>query len=150
MKSCRVIVNVEAAIFKDGCYLLVIRGEKEDHAPGTLALVGGKVELREDPHQHDILENTLRREILEEVVIEIEDEMQYIESASFLTDSGEPAVDIVFLCKYQSGIPCIGDKEEVAGLHWMAPEDILESANMPEWTRGSIEKAEKKRIELGW
>jgi 8-oxo-dGTP diphosphatase len=150
MKPYRVIVNVEAAIFKEGQYLIIVRGEQEDHAPGALTLVGGKVELFEDPTQDDVLENTLHREILEEVTIEIEDEMEYIESVSFLTDSGDPAVDIVFLCKYKKGTPSIGDEEEVAGLHWMTAEEIIHSSKIPEWTRRSIAKAEKKRIELGW
>ncbi len=150
MDSYKLIVNVEGVIFKDGRYLLVVRGEQEDHAPGDHALVGGKVELFENPNQDDVLENTLRREILEEVTIEIEDDMEYIESGSFLTDAGDPVVDVVFLCKYKSGTPGIGDEEEVAGLLWMTAHEIIHSSKVPEWTRRSIEKAEKKRIELGW
>ena len=150
MDSCRVIVNVEGGIFKDGRYLLVTRGEQESHAPGILSLVGVKVELFENPNQHDVLENTLRREILEEVTIEIENKMEYIESVAFLADSGEPVVDVVFLCKYKKGTPSIGDKVEVAGTHWMTPEEILNSSLVPEWTRRSIEKAEEKRCGLGW
>ncbi len=150
MERYKVIVIVEGAIFKDGRYLLVVRGEQEDHAPGILALVGGKVEVFEDPAQDNVLENTLRREILEEVTIEIEDEMAYVESDAFPTDAGDPVVDVIFLCKYKSGTPSIGDEEEVAGLNWMTAQEIIHSTKIPEWTRRSIEKAEKKRIELGW
>lgn len=150
MDSYKVIVNIEGAILKDGRYLLVVRGEQKDHAPGALTLVGGKVELFQNPNQDDVLENTLRREIMEEVTIEIEDEMEYVESVGFATDSGEPVVDVIFLCKYRSGTPGIGDKKEVAALHWMTPQEIIKSMKVPEWTRRSIEKAEKKRIELGW
>jgi 8-oxo-dGTP diphosphatase len=150
MDSYKAIVNVEGAIFRDGHYLLVVRGEKEDHAPGALTLVGGKIEFFQNPNQDNVLENTLRREILEEVTIEIEDKMEYIESGSFLTDAGDPVVDLVFLCKYKSGTPSIGDEEEVAGLRWMTAEEVVQSSEIPEWTRRSIEKAEKKRVELGW
>jgi 8-oxo-dGTP diphosphatase len=150
MDSYKVIVNIEGAIFKDGRYLLVVRGEKEDHAPGALTLVGGKVELFEDPIQDDVLENTLRREILEEVTIDVEDDMAYIESASFLTDAGDLVVDLVFLCKYKGGTPSIGDEEEVDGLRWMTAQEIVHSSEIPDWTRRSIEKAENKRVELGW
>lgn len=39
------IVNVEATIFNEGNKWLVIkRSEKEEHAPGELSLVGGKVD----------------------------------------------------------------------------------------------------------
>lgn len=150
MELYRCIVNVEGAIFNDGRYLLVVRGEAESHAPGALTLIGGKVELFENPDQDDILENTLRREILEEVTIEIEDEMEYIDSVAFSTDDGYPVVDVVFLCKYRGGTPSIGDADEVASLHWMSPQEIIRSSEVPEWTRRSILNAEKKRIELGW
>ena len=40
------IVNTEAAIYRDGSYLLCRRSEKEEHAPGGLALIGGKVEWK--------------------------------------------------------------------------------------------------------
>jgi 8-oxo-dGTP diphosphatase len=150
MDSYRHIVNVEGAIFKEGRYLLVVRGEAESHAPGALTLVGGKVEFFGNPDQDDILETTLRREILEEVTVEIEDEMEYIESVAFSTDDGFPVVDVVFLCKYRSGTPSIGDAGEVGSMHWMTPQEVILSSDVPEWTRRSIEKADEKRIELGW
>ena len=37
------IVNVEGAIYKDEKWLLIRRSEMEEHAGGTLSLVGGKV-----------------------------------------------------------------------------------------------------------
>ena len=39
------IVNVEGAIHRDGKWLLILRSEKEEHAGGTLSLVGGKCEI---------------------------------------------------------------------------------------------------------
>ena len=39
------IVNVEGAIVRDGRFLMAVRSEQEAHAPGTLALVGGKVDV---------------------------------------------------------------------------------------------------------
>ena len=59
------IVNIEGAIYKDGKWLIVRRSDKEDHAPGTLALVGGKVD--QEGNTTDILERTLIREVEEEV-----------------------------------------------------------------------------------
>jgi len=117
------VVNVEAAILRDGRYLMIVRGEQESHAPGVLTLVGGKVENAGDVD--DVLEETLRREIKEEVAVEIEDEVAYIESKAFVADDGEPVIDIVFLCRYKSGTPTIADPGEVAALQWMAPEQIL-------------------------
>lgn len=40
------IVNVEAAICKEDKWLVITRSTKEEHAGGTLALVGAKWRLR--------------------------------------------------------------------------------------------------------
>ncbi|GIH22176.1 hypothetical protein Aph01nite_04860 [Acrocarpospora phusangensis] len=39
------VVNIEVFLERDGRWLLIRRGEKEAHAPGTLAGIGGKVEI---------------------------------------------------------------------------------------------------------
>ncbi len=64
------IVNTEAAIYREGRYLLCRRSEKEEHAPGGLALIGGKVEM--EGVTSDILERTIAREVEEEVGLVIE------------------------------------------------------------------------------
>ncbi|WP_429699420.1 hypothetical protein [Alteribacter keqinensis] len=55
------IVNVEAAIYRAGKWLVIKRGKEESHAAGTLALVGGKA-LNEGAAS-DILESTIKREV---------------------------------------------------------------------------------------
>lgn len=72
----RDIVNVEAAIVRDGRYLMIVWGEEESHAPGTLSIPGGKVE--DAGLIGNVLEETLRREI----------GLIYIESKPFITDDG--------------------------------------------------------------
>lgn len=99
MIADKYIVNVEGAIVKDGRYLMVVRGE-EEYAPGGLNFPGGKVEGA--GNIDDILEETLRREIAEEVDLEVHDEMAYVRSSAFVAE-GEPVVDVVFLCRWKSG-----------------------------------------------
>ena len=65
MSSERYIVNVEAAVVDRGRYLLAVRGMGEGHAAGAVSLIGGKVEGPEV--SDDVLEETLRREVEEEV-----------------------------------------------------------------------------------
>jgi len=137
------IVNVEAAIYKDGRYLMIVRGQEESHAPGGLALVGGKVENA--GNSSGILEATLRREVREEVAVELEDEIVYLESNAFVADGGEPVVDVVFFCRYASGTPAIADPGEVAAIRWMTPAEILAHPEIPPWTRQSIQRAEQVR-----
>jgi len=121
---------------------MIVRGEDETHAPGALSFVGGKVEDAEVAA--DILEVTLRREILEEVGLEVDNQMEYLYSSAFVTDAGEPVVDIVFLCRYKSGTPKIFDKGEVAAIHWMTAEDLLADDSIPPWIKRSVQSAEQK------
>jgi len=146
MSIIQYIVNVEGAIVRDGRYLLVIRGAGESHAAGMLSLVGGKVEdaLRED----NVLENTLKREILEEIGVTVSD-MIYVHSNAFVAE-GDPVVDVVFLCKWSAGEPTIADPAEVADIRWLSANEILTNPDTPDWTRNSIRRAEKMRNMLGW
>ncbi len=149
MNSIWYIVNVEGVVVRstDGRYLMITRGAGESYLPGVLTLPGGKVE---DAGSADaILEETLRREIREEVSVEVCDEMVYVESKSFVAE-GDPVVDVVFLCRYHSGEAGVGDPDEVAAVHWMTADEIIQHPKTPLWTRQSIKLAEKKRIEKGW
>ena len=136
------IVNVEGAILRGKRYLMILRGEEESHAAGTLSMPGGKVELNEIGD--DVLEVALRREIGEEVGLEVSN-IRYLESKSFVADDGESVVDIVFLCACEEGEPTIGDPEEVAEVHWLSAQEVYDHPKTPPWIRQSIEKAEAVR-----
>lgn len=135
------LVNVEAAIFnEDGKWLVVERSQTEPHAAGMMAWVGGKVE--DTGRISNILETSLKREVLEEVGIEIE-VLQYIESASFTTDDKREAVNVVFLCKHKSGEAKPNDPDEVAQVYWITAKEIEENKNTPPWMQQSLKKAVK-------
>jgi 8-oxo-dGTP diphosphatase len=142
------IVNVEGAVVRDGRYLMVVRGEQESHAPGVLSLPGGKVENADGTE--NVLEGTLRREIEEEVGIQIWPDMAYVESKAFVADDGEPVIDVVFVCRYKSGRAVAADPGEVAAIRWMTARQVLEHPKAPPWTRQSVELAEKRRVAKGW
>jgi 8-oxo-dGTP pyrophosphatase MutT (NUDIX family) len=146
MLADRYIVNVEGAIAKDDRFLMVVRGE-EEFAPGGLNFPGGKVEGAEGGD--DILEETLRREIAEEVGLEVEDEMVYLRSSAFLAE-GDPVVDVVFFCRWKSGTALAADLAEVAAVHWLTAEEAVAHPETPPWTRLSLELAEKARLARGW
>jgi 8-oxo-dGTP diphosphatase len=146
MIADRYIVNVEGAVTKDGRYLMVVRGE-EEYAPGGLNFPGGKVEGLENAD--DVLEETLRREITEEVGLEVEDEMAYLRSSAFLAE-GDPVVDVVFLCRWKSGTARTVDPAEVAAVRWMTADEAIGHPDTPPWARLSLELAEELRMARGW
>lgn len=134
------IVNVEGAIFKKNKWLIVERSKKEEHAGGLLSLVGGKVDIEGDSKH--ILERTVKREILEEIGVEIKDNLRYLHSTSFMTDSGENVVDIVFLCEYESGEAFVKSPDEVEDVMWMSAEEIMNHPKAPIYLKESIKCAE--------
>ena len=146
MIADKYIVNVEGAIVRDGCYLMVVRGE-EEYAPGGLSFPGGKVEGADNAD--DVLEETLRREIAEEVGLEVHDEMAYLRSSAFLAE-GDPVVDVVFLCRWKSGEARAADPAEVAAVRWMTAAEAIAHPETPPWTQLALKLAEKVRIERGW
>jgi NADH pyrophosphatase NudC (nudix superfamily) len=134
------IVNVEGAIIKNNKWLIIERSKKEEHAGGLLSLVGGKVEI--EGNSKDILERTVKREIVEEVGIEVKDNIKYVHSTSFVTDLGENVVDIVFLCEYDSGEEFAKSPDEVEDVMWMSTEEIINHPNAPIYLKESIKSAE--------
>lgn len=134
------IVNVEGAIYKNAKWLLIRRSEKEEHSGGGLSLVGGKVE--KDEIKTNILEETLKREVAEEVGIEVLN-LRYVNSSLFETDTGLTVIDIVFLCEHQSGEPYAKCRDEVSDVFWMSTQEILDEADIPVYLKENIKLADK-------
>jgi 8-oxo-dGTP diphosphatase len=134
------VVNVEGAIHRNGKWLLIRRSEKEEHAGGMLSLVGGKCEI--EGFSNDILERTLIREVFEEVGTKVID-LKYVNSSSFVTQAGTNVIDIVFLCRLESGEPYAKSTEEVDNVLWMDTSEILRHQELPEYLKKNIKLSEK-------
>ena len=132
-------VVVEGVIPKDGRWLLIKRSMQEEHEPGAISLVGGRVETT--GFSHDVLEQSLKREVMEEINASIQEKMQYLWSSCITTEKGEQIVTVVFLCTYESGEIRIGEEEEVADILYMDTDAILESEDIPEYVKKSIQLA---------
>ncbi|MBD0384913.1 NUDIX hydrolase [Paenibacillus sedimenti] len=137
------IVNVEGAIYCEEKWLIIKRSNKEEHAGGTLSLVGGKVDIEENTL--DTLERTVRREIFEEVGIEIKENIHFLYSSSFVSDSGLNVINVVFLCEYGKGTAHSKSPDEVEEVYWLTYEEVLAHSNTPPWTKESIKRAEDQR-----
>nr|WP_163582854.1 NUDIX domain-containing protein [Gracilibacillus saliphilus] len=105
-----------------------------------LSLVGGKVDI--EGNSADILERTVKREILEEVGVKVKDSLAYVHNTSFVIDTGENLVDIVFLCEYESGEAFPKSSDEVEKMLWLTTEEILNHPNSPIYLKESIKHSE--------
>ena len=124
------IVNVEGIVKKGDYLLTVMRSEAEEHASGTLSFIGGKVEFTD--RESEVVEKTLKREIMEEVGVEVAN-LRFITSTGFTSDNGASVVNLVFLCDWASGTPRAIDLEEVASVHWMTVDEIRTHEKTPPW-----------------
>jgi len=137
------VVNVEGAILKDDKWLIIRRSDQEEVAAGMLALVGGKVDADED--NAEVLEMSLKREILEEVNVIVEDKMHYVMSSQFTTNDGTHVVDVVFLCRYKSGQASCHSQEEVSQVMWFTTGEVLSHSSTPAWLKNQIKRCEEVR-----
>jgi len=112
------VVFVEAWVKKDNKYLLAKRSSKDDQAAGKWAVPGGKIEMELGSN---IVENSLKREVQEEVGIEVDD-FHFLASRSFIRSSGHHVVALSFIADYKSGeaMP-LEDQDEI---RWVTIEEM--------------------------
>ena len=142
--SASFVVNTQCAVVRNGRYLMIVRGEREMHAPGERGFPGGKVEVADGPDR--ILESAVRREVLEETGITVSSELRYIRSVAFTMTNGTAVVDVLFLGEHLTGEPHIAAPDEVAEIRWMTAGDILSDERTPPWLRHSIGQVETVRL----
>ena len=103
-------VAITAIIVKDGKYLITRRSLNKKRFPGMWTVPGGKMEtddylkLPKDTefYWYNVLERTLRREIKEEVGIDI-DNIEYVTSLATVHADGSPSLVISCMADYVSG-----------------------------------------------
>lgn len=144
----RYVVNVDAAVYRlrdgDPEYLLIERGAGEEHAPGTLGLPGGTMETApDDPAGAGAIDSTVRRELREEVAVEVGD-VSVVTSGVFESDTGDPCLNVVCLGEHVTGDPSPAASDEVASVGWYTLNRIA-GDDVPGFTRGHVESAENAR-----
>ncbi|ELZ74813.1 mutT/NUDIX family protein [Haloferax larsenii JCM 13917] len=143
MNQYAYVVNVEGAVVRDGTYLLIERAAEEEHAAGMLAFPGGKVE--QPPGHSAPIESTARREIDEEVGVEV-GSVEYVHSRTFEA-VGTQCINVVTLCEYEGGEAHARAPDEVAAVHWLSPEEIRDHDDAPEYLKEDVERIEAYRDE---
>lgn len=91
------------------------------HTGGMWGVPGGKVEISSG-NIFNIIEQTLSREILEEVGIEIENNVKLLTNNSFIRSTGHHVVSLYFECKWKSGIAM--PLSDISDTLWIKKEDV--------------------------
>ena len=103
-------VAITAIIIKDGKYLITRRSPNKKRFPKMWTVPGGKMETNDylklpkdtEFYWYNVLERTLRREIREEVGIDINN-IEYITSLATVHNDSNPSLVISCMADYVSG-----------------------------------------------
>ncbi len=139
------IVLVKGWVEKCGKYLMAKRGNTEPHKPGVWSLPGGKVE---NEVERDILQSTLKKEIKEEVGLDITETIELVYNNTFRRIDNAHVVSLTFLCHYKGGeAEALDDTAEVK---WFTIEELKNFKDAEDFLQIEIEELlkfiQKKRI----
>lgn len=142
MRDHAYVLNVDGAVVRDGAYLLIERAAEKGHAAGALAFPGGRVE--QPPGGEDTFEATARRELREEVGIEVGG-VEYVCSSTFADDRGTRCCNVVMLCEHAGGEAHPRASDEVAAVRWLTPDEIATHEDAPAFLSAYVDRVEAHR-----
>lgn len=119
-------VVVTAIIVKDGKYLITRRSAAKKRFPGMWTVPGGKLETDDyinmpketADYWYNVLEKVLRREVKEEVGLDIEN-ITYVTSLATVHGDGYPSLVISCMADYGSGEVAL-QPEETDDFRWVS------------------------------
>lgn len=123
-------ISLTAIIYKDGKYLITKRSEDKKAFPGKWTVPGGGLETDDyvdlEPttsagQWYYAIENALRREIREEVALEIE-KPQYLLDIAFIRPDGIPVIILSYYAEYKSGE--VDLDEDSVGYAWVSVDEL--------------------------
>jgi len=118
--------------------LLIKRGSRAKTERGVWSRPGGGVE------ENETVEEALRREIKEELGIEIEI-LEPFDFKEHFSDNGQRWLALGYLAKIKKGRPKIMEPGKIEEMRWFSLDEIPE--NLTVYTREGIEKL-KKRLKI--
>lgn len=134
-------VTVCVLIQRDDTWLLVVRAPTVGYAPNKIGMIGGHVEVINPAA--DILEMTARREVSEEVGLDLsEARLTYLESEFFVTDGGERQITVTFTALAPPGAePFVNAPDELTEVGWWTLSDLEADTRCPSWLPPLIRRA---------
>lgn len=122
-------VAITAIVAKDGKFLITRRAKTKKRFPGKWTVPGGKLETSDytrfskdtQDYWYNVLERVLRREVKEEVGLQIRN-IEYVTSLAALHGDGVPSLVISCMADWESGDVKL-DENEADAYAWITPEE---------------------------
>jgi 8-oxo-dGTP diphosphatase len=134
-------VTVCVLIQRGDSWLLVVRAPDVAYAPNMIGIIGGHVNVTRP--LADVLEATARREVSEEVGLDLSEvPLRYLESEFFITDRGERQLTVTFTAQAPPGIePYVNAADELVEVDWWTLADLAADPRCPSWLPALIRQA---------
>jgi 8-oxo-dGTP diphosphatase len=143
MKKMKFYLNVVEVAIEHNEKFLIIKRPEGKHAGGLLAFPGGKVEEIDEQNEWDILRLAAKREIREEVGLDLKDELKYITNNYFVDSIGAHVIDTIFHCKIEkTDLTINASPREVPEYYWLTVEEINQAHNAPQWLKKYVQYIE--------
>lgn len=122
-------VAITAIVVKDGKYLITQRSKEKKRFPGMWVVPGGRLETSDyinlpkdtEHYWYNVLEKTLKREVKEEVGIDIEN-IEYVTSLARVHEDGAPSLVISCIADFVSG-DIVLQNSETENFAWVSLEE---------------------------
>ena len=122
-------VVITAIIFKNKKCLITRRSANKKRFPGKWTIPGGKLETSDyiempkdtENYWYNILEKVLRREVEEEVSLNIKN-IEYVTSLATIHEDGAPSLVISCLAEFDSGNVVL-QEDEADKFEWVSVEE---------------------------
>lgn len=119
-------VVITAIVLKDSKFLILKRSKNKKRFPSMWTVPGGRLETSDytslpketKDYWYNVLESTLRREVREEVGVEIKN-IEYVTSLATIHADGSPSLVISCMADYKSGKITL-QPEEVEDYAWVS------------------------------
>jgi 8-oxo-dGTP diphosphatase len=136
-------VTVCVLIHHGDSWLLVVRAPGVAYAPNMIGMIGGHVDLTRP--LADVLEVTARREVAEEVGLDLSTvRLRYLESEFFVTDAGERQITVTFTAQAPPGSePYVNAPDELSEVGWWTVDDLETDPRCPSWLPALIRRARR-------
>lgn len=129
------IVVVECIIQNEDKFLFIKR-PKGVHAAGLLAFPGGKVDYSDGKEGSNILEIAVRREVLEEVGLDLIDPIEFVTSSYFIDIYNNHVLDIIFYCNIKNSNNIVkASKREVPEYFWLTYNEAFNNPLAQDWLK---------------
>ena len=134
-------VTVCVLIQRGNSVLLVVRAPGVGYAPNMIGMIGGHVDVTDA--EGDVLEATARREVAEEVGLDLSGvPLTYLESEFFIANGGERQITVTFSAQAPSSQePYVNAPDELAEFGWWTLNDLEADPRCPPWLPALIRRA---------